>query len=144
MHILAVGWNRVGSAPYPGESPYRLAAGQDTFDPPDTATSVFNSVDQVVHKGTLGVATIDLSSHQVEYHPIGPLLPKVGFQLSPDRMVAAGSNRGTEWWVWDIEHHKFIKKNSKAARRSSSPTAPDRRGSGLGDPTVGHGSGERY
>jgi len=110
--------------PYPGESPYRLAAGEDTFDSPDTATSVFTAVDQVVHKGTLGLATIDLSTHQVEYHPIGPLLPMIGFQLSPDHKrgysvmptVAAGANRATEWWVWDIEHHKVIKKKEFESR----------------------------
>jgi hypothetical protein len=78
----------------------------------------------VVHKGTLGLATINLSTHQVEYHPIGPLLPMIGFQLSPDRkrgysvmpIVGAGANRATEWWVWDIEHHKVIKKKEFESR----------------------------
>ena len=42
--------------PYPGASPYRLAANEDAFDAPDTVTSVFTAVDSVVHKGTLGMA----------------------------------------------------------------------------------------
>jgi hypothetical protein len=104
--------------PYPGASPYRLAASDDPFDAPDTVTSVFTSVDSVVHKGTLGLAKIDLTTRKVDYFPIGPLLPMTGFQLSPDRKrgysvvpkIAPGANRSTEWWVWDIENHKVIKK----------------------------------
>ena len=104
--------------PYPGASPYRLAASDDPFDAPDTVTSVFTSVDSIVHKGTLGLAKIDLTTRKVDYFPIGPLLPMNGFQLSPDRKrgysvipkIGAGANRATEWWVWDIESHKVIKK----------------------------------
>jgi DNA-binding beta-propeller fold protein YncE len=104
--------------PYPGASPYRLAASDDPFDAPDTVTSVFTSVDSIVHKGTLGLAKIDLTTRKVDYYPIGPLLPMTGFQLSPDRKrgysvvpkIGPGANRLTEWWVWDIENHKVIKK----------------------------------
>ena len=104
--------------PYPGASPYRLAASDDPFDAPDTVTSVFTSVDSIVHKGTLGLAKIDLTTRKVDYFPIGPLLPMNGFQLSPDRKrgysvmpkIGAGANRATEWWVWDIESHKVFKK----------------------------------
>jgi hypothetical protein len=104
--------------PYPGASPYRLAAGDDPFDEPDNVTSVFTSVDAVVHKGTLGLAKINLTTGKVDYFPIGPLLPMNGFQLSPDRRrgysvmpkIAAGANRLTEWWVWDIENHKVVAK----------------------------------
>jgi DNA-binding beta-propeller fold protein YncE len=103
--------------PYPGASPYRLAANEDGFDAPDTVTSVFTSVDQIVHKGTLGLATINLTTHKVDYFPIGPLLPMMGFQVSPDRKrgysvvpkIGTGANRLTEWWVWDLENHKVIK-----------------------------------
>jgi DNA-binding beta-propeller fold protein YncE len=104
--------------PYPGASPYRLAANEDAFDEPNTVTSVFTSVDDVVHKGTLGLATINLETRKVDYFPIGPLLPMTGFQVSPDHKrgysvvpkIATGGNRSTEWWVWDIESHKVIKK----------------------------------
>lgn len=103
--------------PYPGASPYRLAANEDGFDAPDTVTSVFTSVDQIVHKGTLGLATINLTTHKVDYFPIGPLLPMMGFQISPDRKrgysvvpkIGTGANRLTEWWVWDLDNHKVIK-----------------------------------
>src|SRR4051812_19125635 len=87
--------------PYPGASPYRLAANEDTFDAPDTVTSVFTAVDNIVHKGTLGLAKIDLNTRKVDYFPIGPLLPMTGFQVSPDRKlgysvmpkIASGGNR---------------------------------------------------
>src|SRR5881409_2905793 len=104
--------------PFPGASPYRLAASDDPYDAPDSVTSVFTSVDPIVHKGTLGLAKIDLTTRKVDYFPIGPLLPMNGFQLSPDRKrgysvmpkIGVGANRATEWWVWDIENHRVIKK----------------------------------
>lgn len=110
--------------PYPGASPYRLAANEDPFDAPDTATSVFTSVDQVVRKGTLGIASIDLKTRKVDYTPIAPLLPMTQFLLSPDRKlgysvmptIATGGNRVTEWWVWDIANHSVVKKQEFESR----------------------------
>jgi len=110
--------------PYPGASPYRLAANDDSMDAPGMVTSVFTSVDSVVHKGTLGMASIDLNSRKVDYFPIGPLLPMMGFQLSPDRKrgysvmpkISTGANRETEWWVWDIPTHTVIKKKTFESR----------------------------
>jgi DNA-binding beta-propeller fold protein YncE len=110
--------------PYPGASPYRLAANEDTFDSPGMVNSVFTAVDPIVHKGTLGLASINLATRKVEYFPIGPLLPMMGFLVSPDRkrgysvmpVVGTGANRLTEWWVWDIENHKVIRKKEFESR----------------------------
>lgn len=110
--------------PYPGASPYRLAANDDAFDDPNTVTSVFTSVDAIVHKGTLGMATIDLNTRKVKYFPIGPLLPMVGFLISPDHKrgysimtkVGTGENRETEWWVWDLANHTVINKKTFESR----------------------------
>jgi len=110
--------------PYPGASPYRLAANEDALDAPDMVNSVFTSVDPVVHKGTLGLASINLSTRKLEYFPIGPLLPMMGFLVSPDRtrgysvmpVVGTGGNRLTEWWVWDIPNHKVIMKKEFESR----------------------------
>jgi hypothetical protein len=110
--------------PYPGASPYRLAANEDSMDDPNTVTSVFTSVDSVVHKGTLGMASINLNSRKVDYFPIGPLLPMMGFQLSPDHKrgysvmpkSGIGGNRETEWWKWDIPTHTVVKKKSFESR----------------------------
>jgi len=122
-------FQQVGQIPlaqptYPGASPYRLAANDDSMDDPDKATSVFTSVDKIVHKGTLGLAIIDLNTRKIEYHPIGPLLPMMGFLVSPDRKrafsvmqkIGEGENRETEWWVWDIPTHSVIRKKSFESR----------------------------
>jgi DNA-binding beta-propeller fold protein YncE len=119
-----VGKIPLAQPPYPGATPYRLAASGDSFDAPDTVTSVFTSVDDVVHKGTLGLATMNLNTRKIEYYPIGPLLPMMGFEISPDHKygysvmpkIAAGANRLTEWWVWDIQNHKVIKKKEFETR----------------------------
>src|SRR6202140_4147614 len=108
----------------PGATPYRLSANEDSFDAPDTVTSVFTSVDEVVHKGTLGLAKINLLTRKVDYFPIGPTLPMMGFQVSPDRKrgysvmpkIGTGANRLTEWWVWDLQKHDVIKKKEFESR----------------------------
>jgi len=111
--------------PYPGATPYRLTVTDDPFDDTATVTSVYTSVDPVVHKGTLGIATLNLTTREVKYTPVGPSLPMDGFQLSPDRKLGyssmwsnVGGNRETEWWVWDVENHKVIKKEPYEALRS--------------------------
>ena len=102
---------------YPGASPYRLAAADDPNDAPGIVTNVFTSVDPDVHKETLGLAKLDLATKKVEYTPLGPAFPMVGFALSPDRKLGyslmvynTGANRVSEWWLWDIAAHKVIKR----------------------------------
>jgi DNA-binding beta-propeller fold protein YncE len=110
--------------PFPGASPYRLAASDDPFEAADSVTSVFTSVDPIVHKGTMGLAHIDLTTRKVDYFPIGPLLPMQNFQLSPDRKkgysvmptIGTGGNRLSEWWVWDLQSHKVVKKKELDSR----------------------------
>jgi len=114
----------LGQPPYPGASPYQLAAGADPNDPPDVATNIFTAVDPIVHKGTLGLATINLKTRKVDYMPIGPALPSMGFRLAPDHkrgfsvmpVIGTGGNRLTEWWVWDIPNHTVIKKKQFESR----------------------------
>jgi DNA-binding beta-propeller fold protein YncE len=109
---------------YPGATPYRLAVSEDPFDAPDQTTSVFTAVDETVRKGTLGLARITLSTKTVEYFPIGPSIPMIGFVMSPDRkkgysmmpLVGTGGNRVTEFWVWDIEKHKVVRKHEFESR----------------------------
>ena len=110
---------------YPGASPYRLQASDDPNDAPDVVTSVFTSVDPIVHKETLGLAKINLTTREVTYQPIGPSFPMVGFALTPDRgmgyslMVSrTGGNREAEWWVWDLAAQKVVKKVPVPARIS--------------------------
>jgi WD40 repeat protein len=102
--------------PYPGATPLRLTVTDDPYDDTTKVTSVFTSVDPIVHKGTLGLATLNLLTRDVSYIPIGPALPMMGFLVSPDRKLGysvmfnyAGGNRRTEWWVWDLQTHQVVK-----------------------------------
>jgi len=102
--------------PYPGATPLRLTVTDDPNDDITKVTSVFTSVDPIVHKGTLGLATLNLMTRELSYTPIGPSLPMVGFLVSPDRKLGysvmfnyAGGNRRTEWWVWDLQTHQVVK-----------------------------------
>ena len=63
---------------YPGASPLRLNVTDDPYDDAAKVTSVFTSVDPIVHKGTLGLATLNLTTREVNYTPIGARLPNVG------------------------------------------------------------------
>ena len=113
---------------YPGASPYRLSAGDDPNDDPQIVTTVFTSVDPVVHKETLGLGKLDLMTKKVDYKPIGPAFPMVGFLLSPDRKLGyslmvtrPGANRETQWWVWDVDQQKVIRTASVTPRINFRP-----------------------
>lgn len=102
---------------FPGASPFHLNPGEDPYNTGRVVTSLFTAVDPIVHKGTLGIATLDLQTHKADFKPIGPALPMMGFHLSPDHKrgfsimyTGTGGNRDTEFWLWDLENHKVIRK----------------------------------
>jgi hypothetical protein len=102
---------------YPGDSPYRLTAQDDPNAKDNVFTSLFTVVDPVVHKGTIGIATLDLNTRKSSFTPIGRALPSLGFLVSPDQkrgysimFSGLGGNRETEFWVWDLQKHTVIKK----------------------------------
>ncbi len=108
---------------YPGASPYRLTLNDDPNATDNVYTSIFTAVDPVVHKGTLGLATLDLNTRKSSFTPIGAALPSLGFLISPDHkrgysimFSGVGGNRETEFWVWDLDSHKVIKKAPFEAR----------------------------
>jgi hypothetical protein len=108
---------------YPGASPYRLTAENDPNAVDNVFTSLFTAVDPIVHKGTLGLATLDLNSRKSTFVPIGIELPSLGFMVSPDQtrgysimFDGVGGNRRTEFWVWDLASHRVIKKAPFEAR----------------------------
>jgi DNA-binding beta-propeller fold protein YncE len=108
---------------YPGASPYRLAANDDPNDAPDKVTTVFTSVDPIVHRETLGLGIIDLNTRKVDFRPLGPAFPMIGFLLTPDRKLGYSlminhtlGNRDAEWWVWDVPTHTVIKRVSVPSR----------------------------
>ncbi len=73
--------------PYPGATPLRLTVTNDPYDDATKVTSVFTSVDPIVYKGTLCLATLNLLTRDVSHTPIGPALPMIGFLVSPDRKL---------------------------------------------------------
>jgi hypothetical protein len=108
---------------YPGASPYRLTLNDDPNATGNIYTSIFTAVDPIVHKGTLGLATLDLNTRKSSFVPIGAALPSLGFLLAPDHkhgysimFSGVGGNRDTEFWSWDLTTHKVIKKMPCEAR----------------------------
>jgi hypothetical protein len=108
---------------YPGASPYRLTPENDPNAADNVYTSLFTAVDPVVHKGTLGLATLDLNTRKSTFTPIGIELPSLGFLISPDHtrgysimFDGVGGNRKTEFWVWDLANRKVVKKAPFEAR----------------------------
>jgi hypothetical protein len=108
---------------FPGASPFHLNPAEDPNSEGRTVTSIFTAVDPIVHKGTIGLATLDLETHKADFKPIGPALPMMGFLISPDHKRGfslmwngLSGNRETEWWVWDIDSHKVIRKMPFEAR----------------------------
>jgi Domain of unknown function (DUF4221) len=108
---------------YPGASPLRLNASDDPYDDASKVTSVFVSVDPIVHKGTLGLGTLNLTTREMNYTPIGAAFPMLGFMVSPDRKLGysvmfnySGGSRRTEWWVWDLQTHQVIKTQAFESR----------------------------
>jgi hypothetical protein len=102
---------------YPGASPYRLSPPDDPNATDNVFQSIFTGVDPVVHKGTLGLVTLDLNTRKSSFVPIGRALPSLGFLISPDHtrgysimFNGVGENRETEFWVWDLASHKVVKK----------------------------------
>jgi hypothetical protein len=117
----------LGKPPYPGASPYRLSPTDMPYDGTNKVTSVFVSIDPIVHKGTLGLASMDMNTRKVDYKPIGVQLPMIGFLIAPGGKVGysamysgAGANRTTEWWAWDLVNHKVTKKEPFESRSTFS------------------------
>ena len=108
---------------YPGASPYRLNAAEDPNNRGNIITSLVTETDPVVHKTTLGLATLDLATHKHSFVPLGRELPSLGFMVSPDHkrgysvmFSGVGGNRDTEFWEWDLVSHKVIRKVPFEAR----------------------------
>jgi hypothetical protein len=112
-----VGRFELSQPEYPGASPYRLNPPDDPNALPNVFQSIFTAVDPVVHKGALGLVTLDLTTRKSTFTPIGRALPSQGFMLSPDRTRGysimnngVGGVRETEFWVWDLKTNKVINK----------------------------------
>jgi DNA-binding beta-propeller fold protein YncE len=102
---------------YPGLFPINFRGDDDPNEEPGYVTSVFNATDPVVRRSIFGIARINLATKNVDFTPIGPATPMRQLALTPDRkkgftvaMNGQGATRRTEFWVFDIESRKVIKK----------------------------------
>jgi DNA-binding beta-propeller fold protein YncE len=102
---------------YPGAFPLRIGGDEDPNEEPGFVTSVFNATDPVVRRQIFGIARINLTTKAVDFTPIGPAGPMRGLLLTPDRKTGytvafsgQGGTRRTEFWVFDVQARKVIKR----------------------------------
>jgi hypothetical protein len=107
--------------PAPAMENVALNMVDDPNEAPGTVTGFFVSSDPYVHRQVFGIAQIDLAKQSFVFTPIGPaeatfLQPLL---LTPDRKVAytvaihgAQGNRQCEFWAFDMQTRKLIKKRS--------------------------------
>jgi DNA-binding beta-propeller fold protein YncE len=112
---------------YPGAFSLRIGGGDDPDEEPGVVTSIFNTTDPVVRRPIFGIARLDLTTRNLDFTPIGPAVTGMtGLRLTPDRKTGytvafLGGNRAeptrrTEFWVFDIDSHKLIKKHEFESR----------------------------
>lgn len=108
---------------HPGLFPINFRGDDDPNEEPGFVTSVFNATDPVVRRSIFGIARINLATKAVDFTPIGPATPMHRFYLTPDRkkgytvaFSGQGANRRTEFWVFDVEARKVIKKSEFESR----------------------------
>lgn len=108
---------------HPGLFPINFRGDDDPNEEPGFVTSVFNATDPVMQRSIFGIARINLTTKNVDFTPIGPATPMHRFFLTPDRkkgftvaFSGQGANRRTEFWVFDVEARKVVKKSEFESR----------------------------
>jgi hypothetical protein len=108
---------------YPGSCPINFRGDDDPNEEPGFVTSVFNATDQVVRRSIFGIARINLTTKAVDFTPIGPAGPMTRLMLTPDRKTGyvvsfngQGGTRRTEFWVFDVEGRKVVRKTEFESR----------------------------
>ncbi|MFN7930836.1 MAG: hypothetical protein U0Y68_23505 [Blastocatellia bacterium] len=110
--------------PHPGVFPVQIGGGGDPNDDPSVINTVFNATDPVVRRRIFGLARLDLNTRKLDFTPIGPATTGMtGLQLSPDRKTGytvafngSGATRRTEFWVFDLDARKLVKKQEFDSR----------------------------
>ena len=88
----------------------------DSIRTPGHYISVFNSSDPVVHNRLFGIGNFDLTTHQMEFTPIGPAPQSMaGLQVAGDQkdaytVVSTGAqgNKRCEFWHLNIGSSKIM------------------------------------
>jgi hypothetical protein len=78
-------------------------------DEPGFYTAVFNVVDPVQHRRTMGIGRVNLSAKSVDFYTLGPSTP-VSFALAPGRKTAFGLFEDIgryEFWKFDLDKRRL-------------------------------------
>ncbi|PYP88067.1 MAG: hypothetical protein DMF61_08180 [Blastocatellia bacterium AA13] len=104
---------------HPGASAISFAGETDPKENPDFITSVFTSTDLQARRSISGIARVNLLSKKVDLIPLAVSLSIRGrLYVSPDGKKAfvvtvtspMDPNRRCEFWVFDLQSRKLIKK----------------------------------
>jgi WD40 repeat protein len=109
---------------FPGIERVNIGPGDDPHEERGTVLGFFNSSDPIVHRNTFGFAKFDLTKRTFEFTPVGPSTTGImGLRLTPDRKLGytvafngGGANRRCEFWTFDIESKKMLRKQEFEGR----------------------------
>jgi hypothetical protein len=109
---------------YPGMESIFLQPVDDPHDVPGMLTGVFNTTDPVVHRGTFGIAQLDLNKRTFTFTPVGPsVMGMTGLRVTPDRkmgytvaILGTHGDRRCEFWSFDMEKKNIVKRGEFAGR----------------------------
>jgi len=95
---------------FPGMENVGFGGLLDSIGEPGQHISLFNSADPIVHNRVFGIARFDLTTHKVEFTPIGPApTGMAGLQVAPDKKTAytviangALGNKRCEFWAFNL------------------------------------------
>ncbi len=110
---------------FPGMDTVSFNLVDDAYRDPGQVASLFVSADPIVHKPAFGIATVNMTTRDVEFTPMGPYTSGLmGLFVSPDQstgytvsITGANGNRRTEFWSFDMHTKKIIQKAEFHGRR---------------------------
>jgi DNA-binding beta-propeller fold protein YncE len=97
----------------------------DAYRDPSLVTSLFVSADPFVHKPAFGLATVNLTTRNVDFTPVGPYTSGLmGLFVSPDQatgytvsITGQNGNRRTEFWSIDMNTKRIVQRAEFRGRR---------------------------
>ncbi len=90
----------------------------DPWGDPAVLTSTFQSTDNIVHRGTFGLARFDLNKRTFDFTPMGPVPSQLsGLQVAPDGKTGYAvsvegqhGDRVTQFMMFDMAKKKLLKR----------------------------------
>jgi DNA-binding beta-propeller fold protein YncE len=110
---------------YAGMQTLAIDPTDDPYAPPGVITSLFRTTDPFVHVPVFGIAHFDLTTREVDFTPVGPAANRMlELHVTPDRkkgytvaFSGVPPNRRTEFWEFDMDSKKLVKKVEFDGRR---------------------------